>query len=157
MTFSAEVYYRHGHGSQPLIVRSEAQVDELVDALLAAPFDTSLATLYIVERPLNAAGFPDHEFAVGVDSEGGVGGLRYSGNSGTWYSLGTHSSDRSDRSEVFYCHMGEERLFPPDSEIPISLIRQAVKEFLAAGGHRPACVSWRPYRADTANTGSPSP
>jgi hypothetical protein len=55
----------------------DADVETLVDGLLAGPFTHSLAKLYIRERPLNAAGVPDHELGAGVDAERGVGGLRY--------------------------------------------------------------------------------
>jgi hypothetical protein len=42
--------------------------------------------------------------------------------------------------------MGNDTDFPVDSEIPIDLIRQATKEFIASGGERPTCVQWQPYR-----------
>ncbi|WP_406601295.1 Imm1 family immunity protein [Micromonospora yasonensis] len=32
--------------------------------------------------------------------------------------------------------------FPPNSEIPIDLMRRAVKEFCLSGGQRPPCVQW---------------
>ncbi|MFJ9025960.1 Imm1 family immunity protein [Streptomyces sp. NPDC102259] len=33
--------------------------------------------------------------------------------------------------------------FPEDSEIPIALVRQAVKEFLTSEGKRPTCIQWQ--------------
>lgn len=142
MTYSAETYYLLSHDEQPLLVRCDADVDALVDALLEQPFNNSLANLYIVERPLNDAGFPGHEFGVAIDAERMVGGLWYMGNSGSWYTLGSVST----REEVFYYYMGHATDFPADSEITIEQIRQATKEFLASGGERPTCVRWQPYR-----------
>lgn len=142
MTYRAETYYLHEHGDHPLVVRTDDDIDALIDALMAESFDHSLANLYIVERPLNTAGVPDHEFGVAVDAEREVGGLWYLGAGGSWYSLGA----RSDRDEVYYCYMGNDTGFPLDSEIPLNLIRQAAKEFLDTGGERPTCVSWQPCR-----------
>ncbi|MBT8225388.1 MAG: hypothetical protein HKP61_20935 [Dactylosporangium sp.] len=139
MTFSARAYYLGGHRDQPAVLHGAEDVDTLVDALLAQPFSNSVATVYIVERP-RVNGLPDHELAVAVDSEGDVGGLWYLNSAaGTWYTRGA----RGERDEVFYCHMGEERDFPADSEISIDLLRQGVREFLATGGERPTCVSWQ--------------
>jgi hypothetical protein len=146
MSFSAEAYYEHGHGEAPVIVRTDADVDALVDALLAQPPSNSVATLYIIERPHNTAGFPDHELGIGVYAVGGVGGVWYYNPGGNWYTLGAHS----DRDEVYYFYMGNDRSFPIDSEIPIDLIRQTAKEFLASGGERPACVRWQPFPIDVA-------
>jgi hypothetical protein len=146
MSFSAEAYYEGNHRDQPVILRGDADVDALVDALMAGPFTNSMANLYIVERPRHPNGLPDHELGVAVDAEGNVGGLWYLNSAeGAWYSLGR----RSDRDEVFYCFVGNDRTFPPDSEIPIDLIRQAVKEFLATGGQRPTVVRWQPANAST--------
>ncbi|WP_433043009.1 Imm1 family immunity protein [Dactylosporangium sp. CS-033363] len=41
--------------------------------------------------------------------------------------------------------MGHAREFPPRCEVPIELVRQAFKEFIAGGGAKPACVQWMPY------------
>lgn len=143
VSYSAKVYYKHGHGKNPVIVRSDADIDALVDALLAESFFNSMATLCVAERAVNAAGFPGHEFGIAVDNESGLGGLWYSGNGGSWFSLGV----RSERDEVFYYYMGHDRGFPIDSEIPVDLVRQAAKEFLASGGERPTCVQWQPYES----------
>jgi hypothetical protein len=140
MNYSARAYYLREHLSAPLIV-DEGAIDALLDALLTQSVSNSLLNLYIVERPLNDAGFPGHEFGVGVDAEREVGGLWYMGEGGSWYTLGSQST----REEVYYCYMNHDTSFPADSEISIDLIRQATKEFLASGGERPTCVQWQPY------------
>jgi hypothetical protein len=88
---TAKAYYQAGHGDAPLMVSSGADVDALVDALLAEPFSNSRANLYIVERP-RINGFPDHEFGVVVDAEDGVGSLWYLGEGESWNSLGRRST-----------------------------------------------------------------
>lgn len=45
--------------------------------------------------------------------------------------------------QVAYCAIGHRREFPDHSEIPVDLVRQAVKEFLISGGQRPECVQWQ--------------
>ncbi|MEU5083618.1 MULTISPECIES: Imm1 family immunity protein [Streptomyces] len=47
------------------------------------------------------------------------------------------------RPEVCYSIMGSATEFPSCSEIPISLVRQAVKEFLLSGGRQPTCIEWQ--------------
>lgn len=143
--FSAEAYFRHGHGPSPVVVHTAGDIDTLIDELLAEPRSNSLADLYIRERPLNSAGFPDHELGVGVDAARGVGGLSHLGPDGTWYTLGA----RSDLGEVSYSYMGNDTPFPIDSEIPLDLVRRAAKEFLTSGGRRPTCVRWQPYTPPT--------
>ncbi len=42
------------------------------------------------------------------------------------------------------CHStGEFTEFPGPCEIPVGLVRRAVKEFLTSGGQRPTCVRWQ--------------
>jgi hypothetical protein len=55
---------------------------------------------------------------------------------------GTASGAAATATRSFTAIGGEEHTFPIDSEVPIDLIRQAVKEFLASGG-RPSCVRWQ--------------
>jgi hypothetical protein len=133
-----EAYFRHEHGADPVILRNADDADRLVDALLAEPFENSVATLYAMSRPLLPSGVPDHEMLIAVNAEDGVGGLRYMGD-GTWYAEGAASR----HEEVYYLYMGHDRDFPRDSEISIDLVRLAVKEFLATNGERPTVVGWR--------------
>jgi hypothetical protein len=47
------------------------------------------------------------------------------------------------RGEVSYFIVGNATEFPDRSEIPIDLVRRAVKEFMVSGGQRPMCVQWQ--------------
>ncbi|MFF1818294.1 Imm1 family immunity protein [Kribbella sp. NPDC058245] len=132
-----EAYYRHEHGDKPVRIQTDEDLDALVDALLAEPYENSVAALY-VEGRLNAAGVPDHELLVAVNHEDRVGGLRFMGDGGTYFSAG----EPSRHDEVIYYYMGNDREFPRASEITIDTLRKAVKTFLANGGHRPTGVEW---------------
>ncbi len=132
-------YWRHDHGQQPVVARAPADADRLVDQLLTEPFDHSVAALYVVQRPLNPVGLPDHELRIAVDAAGDTGGLRYMGGPGTWFSAGAVS--RHDH--VCYHHMGWAAPFPRDSELPVHQIRAAVGEFMTTGGRRPTCIGWQ--------------
>ncbi|TCC39369.1 Imm1 family immunity protein [Kribbella sindirgiensis] len=148
MTYSLKAYYKHEHTDGGLLVTSAADVDALVDAMLAEPFENSVATLYIQERPRNDRGYPDHELRVGLYPEGKVGSLRYAGNVdgviGAWYAVG----QQSQREEVFYYYTGHDEGYPQDSELPIEDIRRAIKGFLESGGERPASFDWAEWRSD---------
>jgi hypothetical protein len=142
MSHPVQAYFRHEHDEAPVVIGNADDADRLVDALLVEPFDNSMCTMYSTGRPELPDGLPDHEFAVAVNAEDGVGGLWYSGDDGSWFSRGTPSR----HEQVYYCYMGSERDFPIDSEVPIETLRQAVREFLTSGGARPTCLTWQPYR-----------
>jgi hypothetical protein len=142
MTYSAEAFFQN---DEPTIVTSADEIDELIDALISAGSQQSVAALAVRERPLSELGLPDHEFEIAVNVDGKVGGLRYAGRngdeSGTWYAVG--SQRRPD--PLMYAHVGNESLFPSDSELPIDVVRDAAREFLASGGERPSSVDWREW------------
>jgi hypothetical protein len=136
MSYSVAAYYKRG---EPIAASTDEEVDSLVDDLLAAGFENSIAKLHVRERALSAAGFPDHQLRVAVNAEDNVGSLHYMGPSFAGFSKGNVSK----RDEVFYYYVDHDHEFPRDSEISIDLIRRAVKEFVASGGERPTCVEWQ--------------
>ncbi|MEH0579110.1 MULTISPECIES: Imm1 family immunity protein [Streptomyces] len=133
-----QAYYRREHGDNPVLLQSESDVDALIDALLLSRPSENLAALHSLERPLMPAGVPDHELMVGADGDLQVGVLSFM-DDGNFVSLDSSEG----RGEISYSIMGNATEFPNYSEIPISLVRQAVKEFLSSGGQRPTCVQWQ--------------
>ena len=134
----AEAYYRKEHADGRVVLTSD-DADLLVDALLAGSDSENMAELHSLDRPPLASGFPDHEFLVGVDVELQVGVLSFMDETGNLVSLG----DSKGRGSVSYFIVGNGTEFPDRSEIPIILVRQAVKEFLTSGGQRPTCIQWQ--------------
>lgn len=133
-----QAYYLPEHGDDPVLLQSSGDVDALIDALLASGPSENLAALHSLDRPLMPAGVPDHELLVGAHGDLKVGVLAFM-DDGNWVSY-----DPSDgRGEVSYSTMGNATEFPSHSEVPIALVRQAVKEFLSSGGQRPTCVQWQ--------------
>jgi len=143
MTFPIKAYLgRHRSG---VVLISGEDVDQMINEMLTTDWDDSVAALYLHDRPLNPAGVPDHEMLVAVNHEDKVGSLQYFGpdHDHAATSLGAGLSD----DELSYQYMGNERVFPARSEIPLPVIVSAVKEFMATGV-RPTCVEWQPYLAD---------
>ncbi|WP_217210413.1 Imm1 family immunity protein [Streptomyces sp. AC550_RSS872] len=134
----AEAYYRAEHAEERIVLTPD-DVDSFIDALLAGTDSENMAELHSLDRPLLASGFPDHEFLVGVDRELQVGVLSFMDETGNLVSLG----DGKGRGGVSYFIVGNGTEFPDRSEIPVILVRQAVKEFLNSGGQRPTCVQWQ--------------
>ncbi|TDO51496.1 immunity protein Imm1 of predicted polymorphic toxin system [Kribbella sp. VKM Ac-2527] len=99
-----------------MILRTEADVDQLVDALLTESCDHTMAALYLAERPTTDQGYPDHDFRVGINAKRKVGGLKFAGTSdgttGVWYAM----TDRPQAADVFYEYAGHPEDFPSDSE-----------------------------------------
>jgi hypothetical protein len=141
MSYTAEAFYGD-YADTPALLRSGQDVERMISEMLVSGWDDSVAALYLKERPLNPAGVPDHELLVAVNHEDKVGGLQYfgpdQGHAAT--SLGSEPRDE----ELSYQYMGNERIFPAASEIPLVDVIAAVKEFLQTGV-RPACVQWQPY------------
>ncbi|MGC4944117.1 Imm1 family immunity protein [Kribbella sp. DT2] len=140
MATTVEAFYRTG--AAPTLLRSAGDVEALIDAVLAEPFDNSVITLYSAARPLMESGVPDHELRIAINAEGKVGGIRYAGDDGrdegSWYVPGQTSS----REEVFYYYCGHDQGWPDDSEVTIEQVRQAVREFVDGDGVRPWGFEW---------------
>ena len=136
-----EARYRREHTREPVVLNTPDDVDALVDALLAAPKSHNMAQLHSAERPLLPSGYHDHELLAGVDGELQVGVLAFMDMSAEQGNVVTLSSSEG-RGEVSYSIAGAATEFPDRSEVPIDLVRQAIKEFLLSGGKRPRCVEW---------------
>lgn len=134
-----EARYRLEHVDAPAVLSTPAEVDGLIDSLLASGVSQNLAQLHSMQRPLLPSGYPDHELLVGADGEFRVGVLAFMDSDGNVVTLGSPEG----RSEVSYSIMGHATEFPAHSEIPIDMVRRAIKEFLASGGQRPTCVQWQ--------------
>lgn len=132
--------YQEGHSNDPEIILSEDGVDALIDTLLAADKEHEVALLYSLQRPSLPSGYPDHEFCIGVDSELMVGVATFmDAASGNLTSLGPFVG----RGDFIYLLAGHAREFLDRSEIPLALLRKAVKEFMTSGGQLPTCIEWR--------------
>lgn len=135
-----EAYYREEHGRNPVILTTAEDVDALIEALRTGPPGYDMADLYSMDRPLLSDGQPDHQVRVGINGSLGVGAISFGDvETGILVSLGPPGS----RKGVFYDMMGHRSEFPDYSEVPIDLVRRAVKEFLTSGGQRPTCIQWQ--------------
>jgi hypothetical protein len=146
MPNTVRAFYKNGEG--PTLIDTAADVDALVDAVLAEPFENSVIALYSTARPLMESAVPDHEMRVAIFAEAKVGGIRYAGDDGTdegsWYVPG----QVSERDEVFYYYQGHDQGWPQDSEVSIEEVRAAVKAFVANDGARPEGVEWVAWVVD---------
>jgi hypothetical protein len=134
-----EVYYRRGHRENPPILTSSDDVDRLIDVLLTGEEFCNMADLHSLDRELLPSGYPDHELLVGVNRSLPVGVLEFMDADGNRVTLGPETG----RGEVVYHVAKNPTEFPNRAEVPIELIRQAVKEFVMSGGQRPTCVEWQ--------------
>jgi hypothetical protein len=135
MGYVLEATYRHGTGVS--LLRSPEDIARFVDELLAAGWEYTAATVYAVDEAND--GDPDHELTVGADSEIGLGAVRYTGESGTWYSQG----DRVNPNGVTFYYFGNDHQFPADAEVPLDTVRAAMWELLTRQGQRPDCLTWQ--------------
>ncbi|MFJ2746196.1 Imm1 family immunity protein [Streptomyces sp. NPDC087440] len=136
----AEVRYAPEHGENPILLSSVEEADRLIDSLLAGPADWNVAQMNSLERESRL--IHDHMLTVGVDARRQVGLVSYLDEDGTFVTVGGGGSEPL----VGYAFAGHHVDFEADSEIPLHLVRQAVKEFLVTRGIRPRCVQWQPQR-----------
>ncbi|MGW3247623.1 Imm1 family immunity protein [Streptomyces sp. NPDC001070] len=93
--------------------------------------------VYSLDRPTLPSGYRDHELAVGVDRVAQAGALTLADDE-NFVSKGS-----MDRGIGEYMLLGHVREFMAGSEVPIELVRRAVKEFLGGGGRIPTCIEWQ--------------
>ncbi|MBB5960061.1 hypothetical protein FHS29_006683 [Saccharothrix tamanrassetensis] len=113
------------------------EVDALVNRVLATSSEEApvLMQLYV------ASDVHTQELSAGVVGDRGV--LRYAGRD--WFegvcSLG---EGRGGGEPLLYFYMDSDTEFPSNAEVPLDVVRQAIKDYLVADGARPTCVSWQP-------------
>ncbi|MBS2545292.1 hypothetical protein KGQ19_00270 [Catenulispora sp. NL8] len=140
MQHRVEARYRRDHGKEPVILTTSEDVDTLIESLLTGPAYHNMAQLHSLERSLLPSGYPDHELLIGVNRDRPVGVLAFmDADSGNLVTQGSSNG----QSEAAYLIMGQLTEFPDRSEVPIELVRQAVKEFVDSGGQRPLSVQWQ--------------
>ncbi|AJF64044.1 Imm1 family immunity protein [Streptomyces vietnamensis] len=137
---SLDAYYRKEHARDPVIIASPEAVDRLIDDLMSGPADHNLAQLHSLDRPLLPSGFPDHEVMVGVSRDRNAGIIAFmDGDVGNIFTAGMPGSE----PVTAYFLAGHPMEYPENCEVPIALVREALKEFLLTGGNVPACVEWK--------------
>lgn len=134
-----EVYYLPEHADHALTVAGPDQVDALISTMSATspPDAPILAELHLAGDPYTQG------LEVGVRTDHGV--IRYTGRQ---WRHGTTSTTQPpdpgpDTRPCAYFYMGHWREFPPNAEVPLTQITQAVKEFLDTDGERPTNIHWQ--------------
>lgn len=123
-----------GDSDDPTIVRTSAELDELLD-LVAVQDGSRIVELLVHDDPARAI------FDVGMSGQRGT--LYFSSAT---YPEGHFSrgSGGSGAAPLTYYYMGSDTEFPADAELPIDAVRRAAHEYMATGGERPASVDWQP-------------
>jgi hypothetical protein len=129
------------------IVRSHEELDAAIDrvAALAGPDWPALAEVTQLENKFG----PVLYLGMHLDQ----GALAYAGNHQRVYTLGEGTQDGEP---ILYMYTTSDNEFPPNSEVPAALIRQAAHEF-ADTGQRPTCVEWQVWEREFADSGSDWP
>uniref|UniRef100_UPI0031D883F6 Imm1 family immunity protein n=1 Tax=Saccharothrix mutabilis TaxID=33921 RepID=UPI0031D883F6 len=129
-----EVAYRHDQPTTHL--RTRAEVNAFVDELLTLGPEYTAATAYAIQE--GSETLPDHELLIGASSRTNVGAVRYSGEEGTWYAKG----ELTNPNGVVFAYFGSGQEFPPDAEVPLTVVRAALWGLLAGEGRRPEGLTW---------------
>ncbi|MFC0628301.1 Imm1 family immunity protein [Kribbella deserti] len=119
-------------GSRKKQIETEADIEEFISELMDVAresSDHSVAWLCVNERAKLPSGLVDHEILVGVDPARAVSGFIFADRSGGYYARGAHNP----QGEVAYFSDGHHEEFPPDSEVPLSRVCDALREVLRTG------------------------
>lgn len=131
-----DVYYARGHGQHPVTISTADDVDALVDRVCAESPERApiLMEVHISGDPYSQG------LDVGVDGDRGA--LRYSGRD---WPEGIYSTGDGpvDGEPLRYFYMDSDTEFPPNANVPLATVREAIREFLATDGARPTCVEWQ--------------
>ncbi|MFG2919710.1 Imm1 family immunity protein [Kitasatospora sp. NPDC048298] len=139
MATRAELRYRDGRIVEPDYLNSVDEVDSLIDELLTGPAHENLAQIIHLDRPLMRPEWPDHELLIGVDRAVNLGVVAFTDSEGSVISAGSPET----RAAPVYYLAGHWTELSDQVEIPIDIVRNALKEFLISGGKRPTCVPWK--------------
>ncbi|MCP2260675.1 Immunity protein Imm1 [Streptoalloteichus tenebrarius] len=134
---SLDVYYLFEHDESPVVVATAEDVDALIDRVRSeSPREAPIL------MDVHLSGDPYTQgLDVGVSDGRGV--VRYAGRDWPRGVVSVNEQSSGDE-EVAYFYMGHWRGFPANAEIPLELVRAAVKEFMESGGARPTCIRWQP-------------
>ncbi|SMC69151.1 Imm1 family immunity protein [Lentzea albidocapillata] len=135
MSYVLEASYKHGAGVS--LLRTNDDIDGFLTELLNAGPDYQSATVYAMDE--SADEDPTHELVVGVDQASALGAVRFAGDDGEWFSKG----EQVNPDGVRYLYYGTAHEFPADSEVPLDVVRQALRELLSNEGTRPEGLSWQ--------------
>jgi hypothetical protein len=135
MSCVLEASYKHGAGVR--FLRGDEDIDGFLAELLNAGPDYQSATVYAVDEAADED--PAHELVVGVNAVTALGAVRYAGDDGEWFSKG----EKVNPGGVRFLYYGTAHEYPADSEVPLDLVRRALRELLANAGKRPECVTWQ--------------
>lgn len=144
MTSTVTVHHGgRGINDPQLVIATEQDVDQLLDELLDGPDGPrSCALLYVRDQPMINGDIPDRELKVGIDTTTRLGALHY------WQQDLGHAAyshgDQVGTEPLQFVYFGNPRKFPPDSQVDLATIRQAILEYLHTGT-RPTCVRWKTY------------
>ncbi|WP_435190930.1 Imm1 family immunity protein [Streptomyces sp. bgisy126] len=141
MEVKAEAYYKSEHASAWQEILGPEDVDRVIDFLLSFEKEYHSAAMFrSLKRQMLPSGNPDHQFIVGVNQGNQMGAITFSYGDRDFATVG----DRESGDDLF-CHVaGHEAFFPENAEIPVTSIRDAVKEFVFSNGELPGCVNWQP-------------
>jgi hypothetical protein len=142
------LWYSHDQ-SEGDVARTHEELDAILDkvAALSGPDWPALAEVTLLENtkgPMLGPGFLL-----------GQGAIYYSGHDYTNGNLTLGEGPR-DGEPLLYMMTTSDNEFPPNSEIPVELVRRATHEF-AETGVRPTCVEWQTWDRSGADTESEFP
>lgn len=132
-----KLVWDHQHGDKPVIASSPADLNRVLDEVTAQAV-TEGARLIVQAIPDLGPSAP----LLDIGLAGERGAMYYAGDEcpDGCFSAGATATNTDT---VLYYFMTSDTEYPPGSELPAAIIRQAAHEFMATGA-RPSSIDWQP-------------
>lgn len=124
-----------GPGDPPILVNTTAELDAFIDRFLRETKDGAIPSM------IQVAIVGDHKWKgmeVGIGQE--MGFVNYHAPGGGGVTMG----DPTRTGWVPYDYMAHTNEIEAWAEIPVELVRQGLREYLATNGAKPVSLPWRP-------------
>ncbi|GAA3879825.1 hypothetical protein GCM10022243_50590 [Saccharothrix violaceirubra] len=124
----------------PVAITTVAELDAVVDQVVG--WGHRAVVELKIARPVEPRG-RQLSLTVGIHGAAGLGTLIYSSPDGVWFGKATPGPEWAEVDErVLYFLMSADTEYPPESEIPLDVVRRAAQEYWHGGGSRPGGVGW---------------
>ncbi|MEW2508303.1 Imm1 family immunity protein [Amycolatopsis sp. NPDC047767] len=138
VTFDA--YYDPEHRA-PVALSTPAQVDELLDQMVAEAESPNVEVGLVAQLDGKDGDDWSSTLQFGVRAAATMCG--FVGYMGKGETSAISDNGATSPEPVAYDYQSHEREVPSNAEIPWPTVRQAVHDYVASGGTRPAGVRWR--------------
>ncbi|WP_433262554.1 Imm1 family immunity protein [Actinosynnema sp. CS-041913] len=124
---------------EPTTLTTAAELDDVLDRVAAWGHRALIEFRLAEPADKNARQLA---LSAGLHGASDRGTLIYSSPAGVWFSKASPGPEWEPAERILYYYMSADTEYPPDSEIPLDLVRRAVHDYMTNGGQQPSGPDW---------------